>query len=338
MFNKKIRVAHIVPSLDIGGVEIGILKSRIALQDKLDYRVFFVKKEGSLTVTQLSVFRLLFEILKGSWKPDVVITSLWWSHPFGWLLRSRNRTWIAFFHSAAYAHSIDRIIQKWAWRNADKCIVDSNATAKILQNIVTRCCEIIPFIFPYESTNKAWKNRSIDIAWVGRNSTVKRLDLFLLLMRNLKPLMPQCRAVIVIAGPANSDLLNLSIESDGQVEVIQNADNETVMRILEDSRFYVLTSDREGMSMSTVEAIQSGCLPVVRPVGEIASYVNHDCGVLIDNISREGLLLVAETVAALNQDPEKASEMQGRAQHAINILPKYTQSLIDVCNSVRAKN
>ena len=138
MFNKKIRVAHIVPSLDIGGVEIGILKSRIALQDKLDYRVFFVKKEGSLTVTQLSVFRLLFEILKGSWKPDVVITSLWWSHPFGWLLRSRNRTWIAFFHSAAYAHSIDRIIQKWAWRNADKCIVDSNATAKILQNTLYR--------------------------------------------------------------------------------------------------------------------------------------------------------------------------------------------------------
>ena len=331
MSDRRIHVAHIVPSLDIGGVEIGILKSYPALYQRLDYRVFFVRKRGILNIGQSPIYRLFWQILMGRWEPDIIITSLWWAHPIGWLLSGRNKTWIAFFHNAAYAHRVDRVIQQWAWRNADKRIADSGATAQTLQASVATQCEIIPYFFPHAACGKKWEERTIDITWVGRNAPVKRLDLFIKFLRNLKPLMPRCRIVVAMAGAAHSDLLKLSTQTDWQVEIIQNADNKTVLGILNDARFYVLLSDREGMSMSTVEAIQSGCLPVVRPVGEIANYVNSEGGVIVDEITAEGLQTAAKKVATINQEKQLADKMRTHAQQALNGLPGYTESLIKIC-------
>src|SRR3989344_2160343 len=147
MSEQKIHIAHIVPAMDIGGVEIGITRSFVEINRQFAYEVYYVRRKGSLEVGQQSVLRLLKKVLLGDNKPDIILTSLWWSHLFGWLIRSRNRQWVAFFHSAGFFHKVDSIVCRWAWRRADKCLVDSMATHNAISRSLRKPDAVIPYIF-----------------------------------------------------------------------------------------------------------------------------------------------------------------------------------------------
>ena len=115
----RLRVAHIVPAMLIGGVEVAIARSHPHLNESVDYRVYYVRQRGSLECSQRHVSSLVRSVLTGSWRPDVVVTSLWWAHPFGRLLRRFGATWIAFFHNCGFTGSVQRLILQSAWRKAD---------------------------------------------------------------------------------------------------------------------------------------------------------------------------------------------------------------------------
>jgi glycosyltransferase involved in cell wall biosynthesis len=325
---RTLKVAHILPSLDIGGVEIAVKRSFEMLQSKFDYRIFTVRRRGSIECGQRSVLRLLWGHIRNRWRPDVVVTSLWWAHPIGYLLRFFGVRWLAFFHNSRSMHAVEDVVVHWAWSNADDLLVDSDASARFLGRRISRPSSVVPYIFDRSTSVNEAASRDIDVVWVGRNSTQKRPDLARQFFRALSRSIPRARLAFVVGGSAPDFLRELGAETGWDVSVFVSLDHDAVLDILGRSRFYLLVSDFEGMSMSTIEAIQSGCVAVVRPVGEISKYLDSNSAVLIENDSATEIDRAARAVAAAWNDRATTDRFRRAAQAKVQALPRYVDALV----------
>jgi len=337
MADPRFRVAHVVPALGIGGVEVGIVRSLPVLRAQFDYRVFFVRRPGELACGQRSVVSLCADILRDGFRPDAVITSLWWSHPVGELLRlTIAAKWLAFFHNAGFVHGPDRISQRMAWSRADVRLADSEATRRAMSTQRAHSAHLVPYVFlPEPLVAKPWREREVDITWVGRSHPVKRLDLVASFLRELAGRRPGVRITLIVAGEAPSDIVSLARDRGIHLSIVQNASEGRVRDLLGNSRSFLLLSDFEGMSMATVEAVQAGCLVVTRPVGEIPAYIGENSGVLVHDTSREGLRQLAERVSRILDDEPGAMTMIARASASVSGLPTYADSLARVLLGLR---
>ena len=137
------KVFYFVPSLNIGGVEIAIEKSLPDLRRKLDISIYYVKRRGSLNVGQVACWRALKNLFVA--RPDVVITSLWWAHPFGLLFKLVGIRWVCFIHNAGFDHNVERLICAAAIRLADKVAADSDQAAAHVCSIkkFNNVCELL---------------------------------------------------------------------------------------------------------------------------------------------------------------------------------------------------
>lgn len=332
---KRPRVAHIVPSMTLGGVEVGVTRSYEELCLSFDYRVFHVlRTPGELECGQRHIFTFFKEVLSGKWRPDLVVTSLSWSHPLGHLCRLFGIPWLAFFHNSGFSHFRDELSQRWAWRWANYRVADSEATRAAMSIKNEHPCPLIPYYFPQTLTTlPQWECRNFDLIWVGRSHPTKRLDLLEELLRRVMQLVPQARVALVVAGDPPLTLKELAADSQSEVVIYQNIDNGKVRELMSQSRFYVLLSDYEGMSMSTVEAISAGCVPVVRPVGGIPVYVAPDSGFYVSDITSVGINEVATQLARCWHDVELAKKLTTKAQAAVNSLPTYVGSFVAALKS-----
>ncbi|MES2720037.1 MAG: glycosyltransferase family 4 protein [Pseudomonadota bacterium] len=330
MRKQRLRVAHIVPTMSCGGVEVGISRSYAELCRHFDYRIFHVlPAPGILDCGQRPVMQLLRDLLLGRWRPDVVVTSLSWSHPIGHLCRCLGIPWVAFFHSAGFSHGRDAFSQRWAWRWANHRLADSAATRLAMSEYGQHDCRLIPYRFMETADSQgAWAERSIDLIWVGRSHPDKRPDLFVAFWQAVMRLIPRGHAVMVVAGEVPEGLTELAAAGGWQITTYQSLDNRAVRELLGQARFYVLLSDYEGMSMSTIEAVSAGCVPVVRPVGEIPAYVCAESGFHVDDITDAGLADMAARVVTLWQDADHAKIMTDRAQAALESFPDYVSTFM----------
>lgn len=333
MSMRRLKVAHIVPSMLIGGVEIAIQRSFSQLQSIFDYRVFWVKRRGTLDVPARQVCVLIGHILTGKWRADVVVTSLWYAHPFGYLLTAVGIPWVAFFHNSGFSHPIDRIVQVWAWKRADQRLVDSKATQTTMVRLSgLNSAFLVPYFFPISIHDNA-DNRDIGCIWVGRNVEAKRLDLYVNFVKLIRR-WTDMRCVAVVAG----DILpavEASLNKDGlNIELRRNLSNEDVLKALSASRYFVLTSDYEGMSMTTLEAVQCGCVPVVRPVGEIPTYLDDQSAVFIRD--QNNLTPTVMRIVALEIDPRERNRMVSRAQSRTAKAKTYSEEFKLAVESVFA--
>lgn len=330
------KVAHIVPSMDIGGVEIGIKKSKKEISEFFDYKVFFVKKMGSLKCGQKSIFNLFLLLLSRRWVPDVIVTSLWWSHIFGEIFqRLFGIYWVSFFHSNNYTHKFDRFFIGRAWNKSNICMVDSEATAVLMCEVSRRRYYIVPYVFKNNICKKRWAEREIDFIWVGRIVKEKRVDLLIKFLTLLQDKTPKARIALVVVGELPIELLELQRENKLIFNFFQNSNNSDLLNLMGNSKFYLLFSDFEGMSMSTVEAIQAGCLPVVRRVGEIASYLSAEACIEISDISENGLSEVIDAVSDLASDSGDVERRIDLANRAINNLSNYVDSFVSILGKIK---
>lgn len=327
-------IVHIVPSMAIGGVEVATYRAYAALNAEVDYRVFYVRRKGSLQCGQEPVWKIFRYWLGGHWRPDVVITSLWWSHPWGWLLQASGASWAAFFHSSGYSHIVDRLVLQWAWKHSKHCLVDSAATEAAMSLVVKRATNRIPYVFPISTCSRDWESRDIDFIWTGRAASVKRIDLLVRFLGLVESYLPDRRAVIAIAGQVPAELAEFARTSGWDIDIRQDLPNVDVLAALSRARFYLLFSDHEGMSMGTVEAVQAGCVAVVRRVGEIPSYLEESACISIPDDSIETLGVVAKSVAAMAQDSDAAENMKERALVGIRQIPYYSDSLLTVLRAM----
>ncbi len=324
-YKKKIKIAHIVPSMNYGGVEVAISKSLPYLKKKFDYKIYTVKNKGILQSEQKNFIHLFKDIIRKKWFPDLIITSLWWSHLIGIILKLIGFKWATFYHSSKSNHIINYLITLLSINIADIILADSNATKKYLKKFTKKNIEIIPFVFLSKKEKLVSLNkRKFDFIFVGRVSKEKRIDLLLRLTKELYKKSPEKKFCFIFSGKNRVDYIK---KNNVHIEIKYNLQNNKVLSYMKHSKFYIHLADREGMSMTTIESIQSGCIPIVRPVGEIKNYIKKDSSIIINKINQNSLIQIANKIHKISLNIKKLTKMQQIGMKRIKYLPEYSKTL-----------
>jgi glycosyltransferase involved in cell wall biosynthesis len=164
--------------------------------------------------------------------------------------------------------------------------------------------EVIPFAQASIWAQKSWRStehlqkRSIDIVMLLRNGRMKRLDLYLELLREIRENSSWTCALIT----PDSDIY-AQIEGLAKKVVLRPA-NEEIRKLYQDSKIFVLLSDTEGFGLPPLEAMGSGCVPLCRDSGGVQCYLQ---GPLESN-----LIAPEETMAEMFQHLQNLLANPGR--------------------------
>lgn len=137
----KVRVAHIIHTTGIGGVETAA--DRISrTTTALDYRVFALAEAEPAAVdadvvgggvnSPRAALAVLGQLRRQ--RPEVVVSSLWRSVMIGGLHRVLHpRTaWVIYVHSTRYTNPVDALVHRLAFAWADRILCDSAAALEAL--------------------------------------------------------------------------------------------------------------------------------------------------------------------------------------------------------------
>ena len=118
--------------------------------------------------------------------------------------------------------------------------------------------------------------RDIDIITVGRLEKIKRIDIFINIMAEIKEKKPTFRAAI-IGGGSLLDTLKEQIEALKLTKniVLVGYSQRDVENWLQRSKIFALTSDSEGLSLAMMEAMMCGLPAIVSDVGDLADLVEN---------------------------------------------------------------
>jgi glycosyltransferase involved in cell wall biosynthesis len=114
-----------------------------------------------------------------------------------------------------------------------------------------------------------------DIALVGRLSEVKRVDLLLEAVADLKRSRPNVKAAVIGDGPLLQPLKiqAKALDLHGNVSFLGHRDD--IDTLLPTCRTFVLTSDSEGLSQAMIQAMLCGVPAVVSDVGDLSELVEN---------------------------------------------------------------
>jgi glycosyltransferase involved in cell wall biosynthesis len=139
------------------------------------------------------------------------------------------------------------------------------------------------------------------VGTVGRLVEAKAFDLFIEVAREVCARKPEARFLIVGEGPLGGDLRRLR-DSYGLSDLVvfagQRSDIPALMAAMD---IYLITSRREGLPLSLIEAMMSAKAIIATSVGGIPETISHgEDGILTPPDDRPALV---EAVLALAQDP-----------------------------------
>jgi glycosyltransferase involved in cell wall biosynthesis len=153
--------------------------------------------------------------------------------------------------------------------------------------------------------------RDVDIVYVGRLNPVKRLHLLLDTVASLHRRGRLATAILVGSGPEEGRLKRIAetLGIAGHVQFIGRIDD--VSQYLRRSKVFMLTSRSEGLSIAMLEAMSSGCVPVVANVGDLADAVKDGVtGLLVDSDDAEDF---ADRCQAILDDEARRGRMADSA-------------------------
>jgi len=117
------------------------------------------------------------------------------------------------------------------------------------------------------------------IVWVGRmEESSKRVSDLPKIARALRDASLPCRFDLIGDGPARAELAENIARSDLSFSMTLHgwSDRDAVRSILENADLFLLPSNFEGMSVSLMEALASGCAVVSSSTSGIEDYATHD--------------------------------------------------------------
>ena len=171
--------------------------------------------------------------------------------------------------------------------NFDLIIVRGKRAATFFKDRnVNSNCYIVPGGIDSRSFRPRENSKTIDLIFVGRLSSVKRVDILLRVIKKIKNYGRNIKAVIVGGGPLLESLKRLSIELNIQDNVEFVGHQDDVSKWLKKSKIFILTSQSEGRSLAMMEAMLSAIPVVVPKVGDLDEMVDDgENGYLISNIT-----------------------------------------------------
>lgn len=176
--------------------------------------------------------------------------------------------------------SLRRLLIKWLYPLADTILVQTPIQKKDLENMIYESIpnkkivaspNWLPLDFPPKkiiSQNK----RPIDILFVGRIDAQKNLPLFLKIIKLVQKNIPKLVVKIVGDGDDRVKIIKLikKLSLQKNVEIIKPTLNTA--QYYSNAKIFLLSSNYEGFPLTLMEAISSGCLPVVRNIPELSQF------------------------------------------------------------------
>lgn len=315
-------VIHLIPTNAIGGVELAAASIPSGQHGALHLEKYYLtsnppfdKPESEdcygprASLNNPKIYLTAIRRIIAT-KPDLVVASLWRSvlvMIVCKLLRPSLKT-VVFLHNTDTNHSVDRNVNAIGLRLATQVWTDSTATFKArLGPTLQPKGRVVSFLL---NRRNAVDRPAItpDFIFWGRLRKQKNVSRALALFRNIHDKYGE--ATFRIIGPDGGDEGKIadtirSLELEDAVSMIGSMDHAQIAAASQSASFYLQTSDKEGMCMSVVEAMQSGLIPLVTPVGEIANYCKDGVNaVFIEDDER-----AVGAITNLLNDPDKARAM-----------------------------
>lgn len=281
------KVIHLIPYDGIGGVEAAARTMADANEPDLTFQLRYIFPEISSRAGRGATFNIARIIGAAltlvAERPDLLIVSLWRSALVGILvklLRPRTKL-VLFVHNSRDAHAADWLVTRAALAICDAVWTDSDASvAQRFNRPLGRPVEAISYLArhlePLPAPAPDAPPAPVFAFW-GRLSPQKNLSRAIALFEQIQARRPDARYLII--GPEGGEAAILrdqvrDLRLDAAVTFAGPLPFEAIAARLaaEGARFCLQTSRYEGMAMSVTEAMQLGLVPVVTPVGEIASY------------------------------------------------------------------
>jgi glycosyltransferase involved in cell wall biosynthesis len=342
-------IAYLIPRDGIGGVEVaarslpdrmhsGFLLCRYYLASNTD---FGFSGDGSFTGSYCSVNDPRAYLQAFAWlrhnRPKLIIFSLWRCYLlmiFYKLLHPRSRV-VCFLHCDKAVHFVDWFFSHFAIALADEVWADSVATlsARVLDCFAVKA-NVISFVLQSQApvTNELPVPRFV--FW-GRIHYQKGIDRSISIIAGLKDVMPGIEFVII--GPDCGEKKRLirlvhDLNLGNSVSFAGPMLREEIVSLVSSCSFYLQASRFEGMAVSVMEAMQLGLVPLVTPVGEVASYCKDGANALF--INPDDPLQTVNKINDIYSDPHLFSSLRSQAIHAWAGAPTYREDVLTRCSSL----
>ncbi|MEO7393555.1 MAG: glycosyltransferase family 4 protein [Chitinophagaceae bacterium] len=352
----KKKIVHIIPTFELGGVQTGILYSLEELNKVYDYKILAIGKvdnewlknmpsslqnyivnTGASTLVSgwLKGYRLLKQL-----KPDFIISSLWKSVGLSATYKLLNKKvyLFGFFHSASSPHFASTFFMKVMSFVQDTSLADSYVTKQFLEKFYKiKNTTIIPYIFTF-TKNKGYKNfdpLSVKLSYFGRISQRKGVDRSIEFCSLLKE--EGINFIFDIYGEGPIEEYAEKIKKYGLENVVKIKTKLPLHHVIENMQgydFLLQLSNHEGMALSVVEAMNSGLVPIVTPVGEIKRYSKDGFNAIwLDPEFDANLPILIKKVKKVINDPSIYQFLSSSAAGTFVNYKKYSEAFIEVVNS-----
>ena len=151
---------------------------------------------------------------------------------------------------------------------------------------------------------------------IARLSEQKRIDILLLAMARVLREGVHCKCIIVGDGPLRKELSQQALTLGLGSHVLFEGFREDVRPYLRTGTAFVLTSDREGLPLSILEAMACGLPCIVTRVGGNAEVVTHGMHGLV--VRSESVDEVADAISYLVTHPHERAEMARMARARVH--------------------
>jgi glycosyltransferase involved in cell wall biosynthesis len=334
-----IKIIHLVPFDGVGGVEVAAKSIHDDMNEDFRLEVEYIFTNVQLpdsywaTLNPLKLLTVARRIASSD--AEILVVSLWRSSVVGLIAKliSPKLNLVTFIHLDRSVHIFDAVFTKLSLLNSVEVWADSKTTLeKRFANLNSTNSRVISFVIErYDSLSK--KNvRPAFIFW-GRICQQKNIVRAIHLFERI--LKIRSDATFTIIGPDAGELSSIKqlCSSLGLTESIVfkgEASHDEIMKYASHASFYLQTSLAEGMAMSVVEAMQFGLVPVVSPVGEIASYCKNEFNSVLIFDDKQAI----RTISSLLNDNSRYQKMRKNAIRTWIDKPLYRQSILLACKDV----
>jgi len=151
---------------------------------------------------------------------------------------------------------------------------------------------------------------------VARLSEQKRIDILLKAMARVLQDGVRCKCIIVGDGPLREQLSEQALSLGLSGHVFFEGFREDVRSYLRAGAVFVLTSDREGLPLSILEAMACGLPCIVTKVGGNPEVVTHGVNGLV--VGTGSVDEVADAISYLVAHPHELAEMSKKARATVH--------------------
>ena len=205
---------------------------------------------------------------------DIVIVNTIPYFLLGRMLKKLNVKKISIFHEAWYeylrefnpiiGHLLHREIKSIVNQSNLLVAVSSRTKDSLLRNYKAKNVVTIPIGIETKIFSEELKYK-YDIIYLGRLAVIKHIDDLINSIKIVKNEFPKVKVAIGGYGDQMDNLMKLSekLELQNNIEFLGRFDDSEKFNLLRVAKIFVLASEREGFSVSTLEAMFCGAVPIV---------------------------------------------------------------------------